>query len=154
MIPPFELSGQLPAGVYLASWMEITQHFGINAHRLRLLAGFLEAAQTLRVAGSRWIFLNGSFVTDKEFPGDIDACYDDEFLDYDLLETLEPVLLEFANARAAQKARFGCEFFPARAVADRAGRTFQDFFQKDRYDQPKGIVKLELSTLPSKGGQP
>ncbi len=134
--------------------MVITEHFGINAHRLRLLAGFLEAAQALQMAGCGWILLNGSFVTSKEFPNDIDACYDDESLDYDLLETLEPALLEFAKARAAQKARFGCEFFPARAVADRAGRTFQDFFQRDRHDQPKGIVKLELHTLPNTGGQP
>jgi hypothetical protein len=95
--------------------------------------------------------LNGSFVTSKEFPNDIDACYDDELLEYDLLEELEPALLEFANARAAQKARFGCEFFPARAIADRAGRTFQEFFQRDRYDQPKGVIKLELHTLPEGG---
>lgn len=154
MVPPFEPSGQLPPGVHTASWVVITQHFGINAHRLRLLAGFLEAAQILQTAGCRWVLLNGSFVTSKEFPNDIDACYDDEFLDYDLLEALEPALLEFANARAAQKARFGCEFFPARAVADRAGRAFQDFFQRDRHDQPKGIVKLELHTLPQKGGKP
>jgi hypothetical protein len=154
MVPPFEPSGQLPAGVFVATWQEITERFGMNAHHLRLLAGFLEAAQALETAGSRWILLNSSFVTSKELPNDIDACYDDEFLDYEMLELMEPALLEFSNTRAAQKARFGSEFFPARAIADRAGRTFQDFFQKDRHDQPKGIVKLELSSIPRPGGQP
>ena len=126
--------------------------YTINSHRLHLLAGFLEAAQMLNLAGSQWILINGSFVSKKEFPQDIDACYDDEFLDYDVLEKLEPVFLDFTHARAAQKARFGCEFFPARAVADKTGKTFQDFFQRDRHDQPKGIIKLELSTLPKYGG--
>jgi hypothetical protein len=152
MIPPFEPNGQLPAGVYTTSWLMVTQHFGINSHRLRLLAGLLEAAQILSFAGSQWILINGSFVSKKEFPQDIDACYDDQTLDYDVLEKLEPVFLDFANARASQKVRFGCEFFPARAVADKTGKTFQDFFQRDRYDQPKGIIKLDLSTLPKQGG--
>jgi hypothetical protein len=63
--------------------------------------------------------------------------------------------LEFADGRAAQKERFSSEFFPARASADLAGKTFQEFFQKDRHDRPKGIVKLELYTLPSPtGGKP
>jgi hypothetical protein len=91
---------------------------------------------------------NGSFVTNKTLPNDIDVCYDDQNLDYDLLEQLEPTLLEFANARASQKARFGCEFFPARAEADQAGRTFQDFFQTDRFGNPKGIIRLERKDLP------
>jgi hypothetical protein len=152
VIPPFENNGQLPPGTHPATWSEITQHFGYTPHRLRLLAGLLEAAQALRTAGSTWMLLNGSFVTSKEIPNDIDACYDDEHLDYDLLENLEPSLLEFSNARAAQKARFGSEFFPARAIADRAGRDFMWFFAHDRNDQAKGIVRLELSDLPT--GEP
>ncbi len=151
MIPPFTKTGLLPAGEHLATWDEIVAHYGTNSHRLRLLAGLFEAIQALQTAQSEWILINGSFVTDKEYPNDIDACYDDQNLDYDLLEQLEPSLLEFDNARAAQKARFGCEFFPARAVADSAGKTFQHFFQFDRYNQAKGIIKLELK---QKGGNP
>jgi hypothetical protein len=46
-------------------------------------------------------------------------------------------------------ARFGCEFFPARAIADSAGRSFLNFFQTDRFGQAKGIVRLELKTFPN-----
>ena len=151
MIPPFTLQGLLPAGEHVATWAEITSRYGTNPQRLRLLAGFLEAANALQEAQSHWILINGSFVTSKDHPNDIDACYDDIDLDYDLLEQLEPSLLEFANARAAQKARFGCEFFPARAIADSAGRSFQNFFQFDRFNQPKGIIRLELDHF---GGKP
>jgi hypothetical protein len=147
MIPPFQTNGNLPAGIYDVTWIEITTHFGHTPHRLRLLAGLLEAAQTLHQAGSRWVLINGSFVTNKVQPNDIDACYDDTNLDYALLTQLEPSLTDFSNRRAAQKARFHCEFFPARAVADSAGRQFQDFFQHDRYNQDKGIVRLHLPVI-------
>jgi hypothetical protein len=128
MIPPFQTNGNLPPGIHDATWTEITTHFGHTPHRLRLLAGLLDAAQALHQAGSQWILVNGSFVTSKTQPNDIDACYDDSNLDYVLLEQLEPSLVDFSNRRAAQKTRFHCEFFPARAVADSAGRQFQDFF--------------------------
>lgn len=144
MIPPFQANGNLPAGIHDATWAEITTHLGYTPHRLRLLAGLLEAAQALHQAGSAWILVNGSFVTSKVQPNDIDACYDDAHLDYTLLAQLEPSLLDFSNRRAAQKARFYCEFFPAQAVADSAGWQFQSFFQKDRNDHPKGIVRLHL----------
>lgn len=53
-------------------------------------------------------------------------------------------LLDFANQRAAQKAKFGCEFFVASWDADGAGEPFASFFQHDREGVPKGIVLLNL----------
>ena len=150
MIPLFQANGNLPEGIHDATWTEITTHFGYTPHRLRLLAGLLEASQALQQAGSQWILINGSFVTNKAQPNDIDACYDDSKLDYDLLEQLAPSLTDFSNRRAQQKARFHCEFFPARAVADSAGRQFQDFFQHDRSNQTKGIVCLHLPIVSEK----
>ena len=61
-----------------------------------------------------------------------------------LLE-LEPVIGDFANRRAAQKAKFGCEFFPSSFAADSVGSTFLEFFQIDKETgNEKGIVALDL----------
>ena len=60
-------------------------------------------------------------------------------------ELLDPVLLDFSNDRAAQKAKYFGEFFPAQLPEGRSGRTFLEFFQRDRLtDHLKGIVILQL----------
>jgi hypothetical protein len=57
--------------------------------------------------------------------------------------SLDSVFFDFANDRAAQKARFGAEFFPAQAP--QRLKTFLDFFQIDKETgEPKGIIELLL----------
>jgi hypothetical protein len=103
----------------------------------------------LRKAGCQEIFINGSFTTSKDDPGDIDCAWNPEGVDLDQLGQLEPVFFEFANGRQSQKDKFGCEFFPANLAADGAGTTFIEFFQtvKDTGEQ-KGIVCLSLNQFP------
>lgn len=61
---------------------------------------------------------------------------------------LDPVLLTFANRRAAQKERFGGELFPADWEADPHGTRFLDYFQQDSVTgERKGIVALDLEEL-------
>jgi hypothetical protein len=59
-----------------------------------------------------------------------------------------PVLLTFDHGRAAQKARFGGEFFIAESGADPHGTRFLEFFQHTREGTPKGIVALTLGVMP------
>ncbi|MGH2459885.1 MAG: DUF6932 family protein [Chloroflexota bacterium] len=60
------------------------------------------------------------------------------------LARLGPVLLIFANRRAAQKRKYGGEMFPADSVADAFGTVFLHFFQRDRESgQPKGIIAID-----------
>ena len=92
--------------------------------------------------------MDGSFVTGKSYPGDIDVIYDDAQLDWDELLRVEPVLLEFDNQREAQKRKFGCEFFAASWDATINGEPFLWFFQRDRDGHPKGIVRPNLKELP------
>ena len=76
---------------------------------------------------------------------DFDACWEAVGVDPDLLD---PVLLTFADARAAQKDRFHGELFPAEAIADPDGTRFLDYFQRDKLTgEPKGIVSLDLEEL-------
>ena len=63
-------------------------------------------------------------------------------------DKLDAVLLTFDPGRAAQKAKYGGELFPASFAANSAGDTFLDFFQKDKSTgQPKGIVAIDLVTI-------
>ena len=142
MIPEFTAHGLLPSGVHLATLEEVRERFGGNERREQLLTGLTEALRLLRAAGCRRVYINGSFVTPKELPNDIDACWDITGVDAD---ALDPVFFEFDNGRAAQKARFGAEFFPAQVPEGITGKAFLDFFQVDKQTgEPKGIIEIEL----------
>jgi hypothetical protein len=146
MIPPLDKhSGKLPPGIHVSTWDELAARFGRTDRRRRLLVGLREALESLRQAGCRRVYIDGSFVTAKRVPGDFDACWDADGVDPDLLD---PVLLDFTNLRAAQKARFGGELFVSSAVADLLGTRFVDFFQRDAITgRPKGMVAIDLECL-------
>jgi hypothetical protein len=145
MIPRFEKSGNLPPGVHLATWDEFAARFGTTAHRQRLIRGLASALDSLRFAGCKRVYVDGSFVTAKEVPADFDVAWDSAGVDLALLQGAEPVLFDFNNLRARQKARFGGEFFPSSVGVNPAGTTFLEFFQADKNTgDPKGIVALDL----------
>ena len=145
MIPEFDTNGLLPPGIHFTDWIEFATRFGGTESRQELLAGLRSAIDVLQLAGCRMVYIDGSYVTSKAFPGDYDACWDIEGV---LPELLDPVLLDFSNVRQAQKAKFGGELFPAQLPEGRSGRTFLEFFQRDRAtDLPKGIVALDLDNL-------
>ena len=144
VVPDFNGSGNLPTRVHWADWADMSNHFGRTPHRQRLLSGFRQALEALRVAGCETVYLDGSFVTSKNRPRDFDACWDVMGVD---VERLDPVLLDFSNGRAAQKARFGGELFPAQFPNGSSGRTFLEFFKVDKQTgDPKGIIALDLRT--------
>ena len=84
--------------------------------------------------------IDGSFVTGKIHPGDIDGCYDPIGVDRALLH---PALLDLSPGQPAQRAEFGCEFFP-NIVEAGSVEYFVEFFQRDRDGQRKGIVVIDL----------
>lgn len=109
--------------------------------RVELIDGLRLALQSLKLAGCRQVFIDGGFITDQAVPGDFDGCWDLAGVDP---YKLDPVLLDFANKRARQKAKFRGELFPASSPADAKGSTFLEFFQIDRNGDPKGIVVINL----------
>jgi len=146
MIPPFGSDGLLPAGIHFAEdWNEFTQRLGFSPRRQTLLAGMKRALLSLQEAGCRTIYVNGSFATAKQEPGDYDACWDVTGVD---VTKIDPVLLRFDNGRVAQKIKFGGELFPAQLPEGLTGRTFLEFFQIDKESgSPKGIVALALQGI-------
>lgn len=144
MIPPFDKRGNLPPGIHKADWDELETRF-TDPRRVELLMGLREALVALRDAGCRTAYIDGSFVTAKEGPGDFDACWEAVGVDASLLD---PVLLDLVPPRTAQKERFGGELFPASFVAEpESGARFFDFFQHDRDGEPKGIIQIDLEGL-------
>jgi hypothetical protein len=144
MIPLIDPStGYLPPGLHNATWADLAPRFTANSHRTFLLSGFERACRNFAGAGCQTMLLDGSFVSTKELPEDYDAAWEIDGVDPDLLD---PVLLEYSNKRAAMKAKYGGEFFPASGYAD-VGVLFRDFFQKDRNGTRKGVLLLNLGSL-------
>jgi hypothetical protein len=142
MIPAWLTGGDLPAGVHFATWREIEDRLSFNLRRQRLLAGFRQGCEELRKAGCLLVYLDGSFVTRKEHPGDFDACWDIQNVDD---EKLDPVFWDFSRGRAAQKQRFLGEFFPAQLPEGATGKAFVNFFQVNKLTgEPKGILAIRL----------
>jgi hypothetical protein len=146
MIPPFDGSGLLPAGIHWAVLNELRGRYALNDQRRRLFGGFERGLVSFRKAGCRQLYLDGSFITSKEFPADYDACWEAQGVN---LSQLDPVLLEFGNRRAAQKAKYYGEFFPAHIPAEVKSpfRTFLEFFQTHKDNgSVKGIIGINLVT--------
>jgi hypothetical protein len=145
MIPPFDGDGNLPPGIHAATWDEFERRYGTTRQRRSLLQGLRTALGILRTAGCRRAYIDGSFVTAKRVPKDVDVAWEPAGANVEHLLRLEPVFGEFDNQRAAQNAKFSGEFFPSSALADVAGSTFLEFFQIDKTTgNPKGIVAIGL----------
>jgi hypothetical protein len=128
---------------------EITSRFASNDHRRRLLLGLDRAMAALMAAGCTVVYLDGSFVTSKEFPKDYDACWEAAGV---IVAKLDPVFGDFSNRRAAQKVKYLGEFFPAHyrtRVPPSSFRTYLEFFQIDRNTgDPKGIIGINMKATP------
>ena len=119
--------------------------YATSTHRRELLDGLLDALRSLKSAGCSTAYLDGSFVTAKDKPKAFDVCWESSDV---VPGRLDPELLDFSDERAAQKARYGGELYPADWQAE-PGVPFLDFFQRERITKrPKGIIALDLSGLP------
>lgn len=145
MIPAFDVDGNLPIGIHLVRWDQFSATFGSSPQRIRLLSGLEAAIVSLRDAGCKRLYVDGSFVTTKVVPNDYDVAWEPAGVDLQRLKLIEPVFFDFRNFRAAQKAKYFGEFFPSSAAADPVGNTFLEFFQIDKNTgSAKGIVALDL----------
>ena len=73
-IPEFRADGYLPEGLHLASDAEVIFRFGAwSRRRRRLVLRLLRWLELARDVGAHRLLLDGSFVTAKEEPDDIDA---------------------------------------------------------------------------------
>jgi hypothetical protein len=140
MIPDWTGEGLLPPGVHPATWAEVVARYSWNARRSSLLLGLLDGLKALAVADCSALWLDGSFVSNKELPGDYDACWDPTGMNG---SRIDPRLLDFSpSGRHAIKSKYLGDLLIA-GVEQGSGLAFVDFFQQTRDGRAKGIILLD-----------
>ena len=133
MIPDSDDSGYLPPGIHLATLDEISARFGRESELRRVQMGCLRWLVDLaKRAGVQRIVVNGSFVTDKLEPNDVDCVLligpdfpHDATAEAELLAGLPFINLELVDLTAF-------EYFTER------------IFATDRNLVPKGMLEIVL----------
>lgn len=148
-IPQLNENNELPAGVHVATMEEVEIEFGLSTERRKLLMTKLKSAtDNLRMAKVKFIFLDGSFATDKPDPEDIDGCWsalgdiDTGILDplfWDRRKYPDPL-----KRKALMKEKYGLDFYIAENIELGSNKRFPDFFQINRDGKPKGILQVFL----------
>ncbi len=140
MIPDFDANGNLPPGTHTAQIDEVLNRFSAPGYgaRLRLsekLKDFFELARKFAVA----IYLDGSYITTKLSPNDIDIAlvlptdFDTTSMDASRLISIRRNVKEL-------------DVFPfnLRSDENRLHRHLE-FWSKDRNGNPKGIIQVEIN---------
>ena len=143
MIPEFNIDGNLPKGIHSATLEELIDKFGYNPKRAWLLDGLHLLINNLNKAGCTLIYMDGSFVTNKEIPGDYDLCWSLHGVNPDMID---PLLLDFStDARGNVEDKYRGDIFPAEIPEGASGRLFMDFFQIDKNTgEDKGIIAIRF----------
>lgn len=108
-----------------------------------MIEGLKLAMSQLKAAGCRTIYIDGSFVTNKPKPGDFDACWEPEDVDYNYLRKNAPKLLNHWD-RSGQKLAYKGEMFRSDQPVGDYGLASLEFFQRDRELNAKGIIAIDL----------
>lgn len=149
-IPSLTADGLLPLGVHEATLEEIGQAFGLRTGRrvelFRKLTEFLALARSFGVFHA--LIVDGSFVTDKDDPGDIDAVL---LLPREGLARLlaHPARLQVVDQHAV-KARYEIHLFLDPLPSDAWTRFFQRLKPEDalarklRPEARRGVLKVNL----------
>jgi len=140
MIPEFNKYGNLPAGIYKSSITSIEKIFGTNSEKRILLFNnfrkFLELLSPFKKKIKRLI-LDGSFVTSKESPGDIDCIM---IIENNFRFTPE-IVEELSNSKRLYKL-YNIHLFMFEEKNIENYRKILNFFSKDRDLKPKGIIEV------------
>src|SRR5205823_7367788 len=118
MIPRFTPMGTLPPGIHEATWQELVKRFGGTQRRKWLLEGLDLAIEDLRAAGCGRIYVDGSFVTNVDEPGDFDGCFEVANVNW---SSLHPALQQQKPPRFLQKLRYHGELLAVDSSAGKAG---------------------------------
>jgi hypothetical protein len=132
MIPALDDSGCLPPGVHPATLEEVEQRFGrTSALRRVQMESVRWMIDLAKRAGVQRIVLNGSFISDRMEPNDVDCVL--------LIPPRKP-----QDAQALRELRSGLPFIDMAIV--RSARRFDEYLQSiygtDRVGSPKGVIEV------------
>jgi hypothetical protein len=141
-IPPFRADGYLPEGLYSASEAEVTFRFGASTPRRRRLALRLRRwIELVREIGCKRLLVDGSFVTAKLEPNDIDVVV---LLPPDFEVQIEQGIEASLELERMLLSRHPEEMFAAEDEDD--WNDWFEFFSRTREadGRRKGLVEIEL----------
>ena len=142
MIPPLRPDGYLPDGIHPATEAEVTFRFGSSGPRRRRLTLRLRRWIALgRQVGARRLLIDGSFVTSKPDPDDIDSVV---LLPPDFQRQVEDGVDAAMELEQMLLARQPEEIFAAEDEGD--WDDWVAFFSRTREPdgRRKGLVEIEL----------
>ncbi|HEV3343803.1 MAG TPA: hypothetical protein VG125_25745, partial [Pirellulales bacterium] len=141
-IPAFRADGYLPTGLYVASEAEVLFRFGASGTRRRRLALRLRRwLELARETNARRFMVDGSFVTAKQKPNDIDAVI---LLPSDFEDKMEQGVEAALELEEMLLTRRPEELFAAEDEDD--WDEWLDFFSRTREadGRRKGLVEVDL----------
>lgn len=141
-IPPFRTDGYLPEGLFLATEAQVTFRFGASTRRRRrLILRVRHWIDLSRQVNARRLLIDGSFVTAKEDPHDVDAVV---LLPLDFERQIEQGLAPALELEEMLLTRRPEEIFAAEDETD--WDDWVDFFSRTREadGRRKGLVEVEL----------
>jgi hypothetical protein len=140
-IPPFNKDGLLPPGIHSAAMLEVERRLGFSPKRRTMIEnGLKPVVQELRGLGFSEVYLDGTFVSAKPSPDDIDG-YLHTRLDSKTLDAI-------VQRQETWRTRYQLDFYPA--YEDLKGESSVEYWQSwfghtdDEPPKEKGIIKLTL----------
>jgi len=128
VIPAFDSNGNLPPGIHRCTVDEIVTRFGHGSSERQVeTSQLVQFVDWARQAGVRRLLVNGSYITSKAEPNDVDL-----------------VVLPGAVVIEASEIQF--PFLHVQVALDDADveQWAKVDFGKDRNDNPKGILEVDL----------
>ena len=127
----------------MATWKEFKERFGYNQKRIWLLEGLKMLLHELDKVRCSAVYVDGSFVTNKEMLRDYDLCWKMEGV---LIEDLDPVLTNYTlQGKMLIAEKYRGDIRGAEFSVRETGASYLAFFQHDRDGRVKGVVKLTPS---------
>ncbi len=141
-IPSFRADGYLPGGLYCATEAEVTFRFGVlTRRRRRLILRVRRWIELARQVEAIRLLIDGSFVTAKEEPDDIDAVI---LLPPDFERQIEDEIEPALELEEMLLTRRPEEIFAAEDESD--WNDWVEFFSRTREadGRRKGLVEIQL----------
>jgi hypothetical protein len=142
MIPDFRDDGYLPEGLHLATQADITFRFGSSTkHRRRLALRLRRWIELARSVAANRLFVDGSFVTAKPDPNDVDAVI---WLAEDFVDRVSRGDIHAVELETMLLTRRPEEIFAAEDPHD--WDNWVEFFSRTREadGRRKGLVEVDL----------
>ena len=142
MIPEFNSDGNLPEGIYKANIDELSTHFAEHSARRKwLFEKLLNLISLVKSTGClERLYLWGSFVSNKEFPNDIDLLLImKEDFDLEQIDSEIKTIFDYTQA----KIKYSADVFWAKSsIGNEVIELWLDTYQITRDFKRRGIVEV------------